>query len=73
MFSIQIIGQYGISFQSSPIMNSDPADPQIICERLQELKQNNCEVVLFILNGVGEETYKTIKYLGNQKLGIVTQ
>jgi hypothetical protein len=54
-------------------MNSDPADPNIIHDRLQELKNANCEVVLFILNGVGEETYKLIKYFGNQKLGIVTQ
>jgi hypothetical protein len=54
-------------------MNSDPADPQIIHNRLQELKEKNCEVVLVILNNVGEETYKSIKYFGNQKLGIVTQ
>ncbi len=54
-------------------MNSDPADPQIIQNRLQELKEKNCEVVLVILNGVGEETYKSIKYFGNHKLGIVTQ
>jgi hypothetical protein len=54
-------------------MNSDPANPKIIHDRLEELKAKNCEVVLFILNGVGEDTYKTIKYFGNQKLGIVTQ
>ncbi|CAF0858888.1 unnamed protein product [Rotaria sp. Silwood1] len=68
-----IIKQYGIYFQSNPIMHSDPANPQIIHDRLRELKENNCEVVLFILNGVGEDTYKSIKYFGNQKLGIVTQ
>ena len=54
-------------------MNSDPADPQIIQNRLQSFKEQNCEVVLVILNGVGEETYKSIKYFGNQKFGIVTQ
>jgi len=54
-------------------MTSDPADPQIIYNRLQDLKSQDCEVVLVILNGVGEETYKSIKYFGNQKLGIVTQ
>lgn len=54
-------------------MNSDPSDPQMIHNRLQELKEKNCEVVLVILNGVGEDTYKLIKYFGNQKLGIVTQ
>ncbi|CAF1297196.1 unnamed protein product [Adineta ricciae] len=68
-----IISQYGIYFESSPIMSSDPADPEIIHKRLQTLKEKNCEVVVFILNGVGEDTYKTIKYFGNQKLGIVTQ
>ncbi|CAF4038008.1 unnamed protein product [Rotaria sp. Silwood2] len=68
-----IIRQYGICFQSNPIMSSDPANPQIIHDRLRELKEKNCEVVLFILNGVGEDTYKLIKYFGNQKLGIVTQ
>ena len=54
-------------------MFSDPANSQSIYNRLHELKQNNCEVVLLILNDVGEETYKTIKYFGNQKLGIITQ
>lgn len=54
-------------------MFSDPADPQLICDRLRGLKEENCEVVLFTLNGVGEETYKSIKYFGNIKLGIVTQ
>jgi hypothetical protein len=54
-------------------MNSDPANPEIIHSRLKELKEQNCEVVVFILNGVGEDTYKLIKYFGNQKLGIVTQ
>ncbi len=54
-------------------MKSDPAIPQKIHDRLQELKDLNCEVVLFILNGVGEDIYKTIKYFGNHKLGIVTQ
>ena len=54
-------------------MNSDPADADIIQKRLETLKEQNCEVVVFILNGVGEDTYKTIKYFGNQKLGIVTQ
>ena len=70
---VKIISQYGIHFQTEPIMSSDPANPQIIHDRLQELKGKNCEVVLFILNGVGEDTYKSIKYFGNQKLGIVTQ
>lgn len=54
-------------------MKSDPAIPQKIHDRLQELKDASCEVVLFILNGVGEDIYKTIKYFGNHKLGIVTQ
>ncbi|CAF1402264.1 unnamed protein product [Adineta steineri] len=68
-----IISQYGIYFNSSPIMNSDPANSETIHNRLQELKEQNCEVVVFILNGVGEDIYKLIKYFGNQKLGIVTQ
>ena len=71
--TLQTIGQYGIHFQSEPIMHSDRADPDVLHERLQELKNYQCEVVLFILNNVNEEIYKSIKYLGNQKLGIVTQ
>jgi sRNA-binding regulator protein Hfq len=54
-------------------MYSDPAQSEVIRDRLQKLKDENCEVVVFILNGVGEDTYKSIKYFGNQKLGIVTQ
>ena len=41
--------------------------------RLESLKKDQCEVVLIILNNVTEEIYKSIKYVGNQKLGIVTQ
>ncbi len=69
----QVIERFGIYFEPNPIMKSDPAIPQKIHDRLQELKDANCEVVLFILNGVGEDIYKTIKYFGNHKLGIVTQ
>ncbi|CAF1148681.1 unnamed protein product [Rotaria sordida] len=68
-----VIERFGIYFEPNPIMRSDPAIPQKIHDRLQELKGSNCEVVLFILNGVGEDIYKTIKYFGNHKLGIVTQ
>ncbi|CAF3625397.1 unnamed protein product [Adineta steineri] len=68
-----VIERFGINFEPNPIMKSDPAVPQKIHDRLQELKDANCEVVLFILNGVGEDIYKTIKYFGNHKLGIVTQ
>ncbi|CAF1109966.1 unnamed protein product [Didymodactylos carnosus] len=69
----EIIGRFGIYFSSAPIQKSDPAVPNIILRRLEELKQEKCEVVLFILNGVGEDIYKCIKYFGNQKLGIITQ
>ncbi|CAF2623092.1 unnamed protein product [Rotaria sp. Silwood2] len=68
-----VIERFGIYFEPNPIMKSDPAIPQKIHDRLQELKDANCEVVLFILNGVGEDIYKTVKYFGNHKLGIVTQ
>ncbi|CAF1938445.1 unnamed protein product [Rotaria magnacalcarata] len=68
-----VIERFGFCFEPNPIMKSDPAVPQKIHDRLQELKEANCEVVLFILNGVGEDIYKTIKYFGNHKLGIVTQ
>ncbi|CAF0781179.1 unnamed protein product [Rotaria sp. Silwood1] len=68
-----VIERFGIYFEPNPIMRSDPAVPEKIHNRLQELKDANCEVVLFILNGVGEDIYKTVKYFGNHKLGIVTQ
>ena len=68
-----MIERFGIYFEHNPIMKSDPAVPQKIHDRLQELKDLHCEVVLFILNGVGEDIYKTVKYFGNHKLGIVTQ
>jgi hypothetical protein len=54
-------------------MYSESTDPQRIHNRMQELKDRKCEVVLFILNGVGEDVYKTVKYYGNHRLGIVTQ
>ena len=69
----QVIGQYGIHFRSRPLMFSERAHPEAIYYRLEQLKQEHCEVVLFILHGVGEDIYKSIKTSANQKLGIVTQ
>ncbi|CAF0770466.1 unnamed protein product [Didymodactylos carnosus] len=69
----QIIEKFGVRFLSAAIQKSDPAVPNVILRRLEELKERKCEVVVFILNNCGEDIYKAIKYFGNQKLGIVTQ
>ncbi|CAF3707984.1 unnamed protein product [Rotaria sordida] len=69
----QAMSKYGIRFNSSPIEKSDAAVPQTILARMNELKMQGCEVIIYILNQVGDDIYHAIKFFGNVKLGIVTQ
>lgn len=71
--AFQSIRHYGLYFRQSPSMYNEYADATHIERRMEELKQMHCEVVIFILNAVSEDIYKAIKYLGNQKLGLITQ
>ena len=63
------MSKYGIRFNSSPIEKSDAAVPQIILARMNELKMQGCEIIIYILNHVGDDIYHAIKYFGNVKLG----
>ena len=54
-------------------MHTEQAVTERIEQQMEHLKKMNYEVVLFILNAVTEDIYKSIKYLGNQKLGLITQ
>jgi eukaryotic translation initiation factor 2C len=69
----QAMSKYGIQFKSPAIEKSDAAVPQTILARMNELKIQGCEVIIYILNQVGDDIYHAIKYFGNVKLGIVTQ
>ena len=61
--------KYGIRFSSLPIEKSDAAVPQTILARMNELKIQGCEVIIYILNQVGDDIYHAIKFFGNVKLG----
>lgn len=63
------MSKYGIRFSSSPIEKSDAAVPQTILARMSELKMMGCEVIIYILNQVGDDIYHAIKFFGNVKLG----
>ncbi|UJR24794.1 hypothetical protein I4U23_006169 [Adineta vaga] len=69
----QAMSKYGIRFSSPAIENSDPAIPDTILSRMNHLKVLGCEVIIYILNQVGDDIYHVIKYFGNIKLGMVTQ
>jgi hypothetical protein len=64
------MSKYGIRFSSAAIEKSDAAVPDIILARMNELKMLGCEVIIYILNQVGDDIYHAIKYFGNVKLGI---
>lgn len=49
------------------------ADVNSLNDTMRNFKESECDFILFILNNVGDEIYKEIKNLGNQKIGIVTQ
>ncbi|CAF1131852.1 unnamed protein product [Rotaria sordida] len=70
---IHVMSKYGIRFNSKPIEKSDAAVPQIILARMHELKIQGCEIIIYILNQVGDDIYHAIKFFGNIKLGMVTQ
>lgn len=63
------MSKYGIQLSSSPIEKSDAAVPQTILARMNELKMQGCEVIIYILNQVGDDIYHAIKFFGNVKLG----
>ena len=65
----QVMTKYGIRFASQPIEKSDAAVPQTILARMNELKMQGCEVIIYILNQVGDDIYHAIKFFGNVKLG----
>ncbi|CAF3792637.1 unnamed protein product [Rotaria socialis] len=67
------MSRYGVRFNSAAIEKSDAAVPDTILARMNELKMLGCEVIIYILNQVGEDIYHVIKYFGNVKLGMVTQ
>ncbi|CAF1268322.1 unnamed protein product [Rotaria sp. Silwood1] len=69
----QAMSKYGIRFNSAAIEKSDAAVPDIILARMNELKMLGCEVIIYILNQVGDDIYHVIKFFGNIKLGMVTQ
>jgi hypothetical protein len=66
---IQTMSKYGIRFNSAAIEKSDAAVPDIILARMNELKMLGCEVIIYILNQVGDDIYHAIKFFGNVKLG----
>ncbi len=63
------MSKYGIRFSSSAIEKSDAAVPDTILARMNELKILGCEVIIYILNQVGDDIYHAIKFFGNVKLG----
>jgi hypothetical protein len=65
------MSKYGIKFSSPAIEKSDAAVPHTILARMNELKIQGCEVVIYILNQVGDEIYHAIKFFGNVKLGTI--
>ncbi|CAF0840758.1 unnamed protein product [Adineta ricciae] len=69
----QAMSKYGIRLNSSAIEKSDAASPDTILARMNELKTLGCEVIIYILNQVGDDIYHAIKFFGNIKLGMVTQ
>ncbi len=64
------MSKYGIRFNLAAIKKSDVAIPDIILGRMNKFKMLGCEVIIYILNQVGNGIYHVIKYFGNIKLGI---
>ncbi|CAF2553733.1 unnamed protein product [Rotaria sp. Silwood2] len=62
------MSKYGIQFNSASIEKSDAAVLQTILARLNDLKMQGYEVIVYILNQVDDDIYHTIQFFGNVKL-----
>ncbi len=61
------MSKYRIRFTSKPIEKSDAVVLQTILSRMNELKMQGFEVIIYILNQVGDDIYYAIKFFGNVK------
>ncbi|CAF4800502.1 unnamed protein product [Rotaria sp. Silwood1] len=70
---LQVMSKYGVRFNSSPIEKYDAAILQTIVARMNELKMLECEVIIYILDQVGDEMYNAIKQFAKIKIGMITK
>jgi hypothetical protein len=62
------MSKYGIQFDSASIEKSDPAIPQAILVRINNLEIQRYEVIIYILNQIDDDIYHAIQFFGNVKL-----
>ncbi|CAF4180995.1 unnamed protein product, partial [Rotaria sordida] len=65
---LQVMSKYGVRFNSVPIEKYDAAILQTILNRMNELKMLGCEVIIYILDQVGDEMYNAIKQFAKIKI-----
>ena len=63
------MSKYGIHFNSDPIDKSDAAVTQTILARMNQLKIEGCEVIIYILNQFEDDIYHAIIFFRNVKIG----
>ncbi len=62
------MSKYGIQFNSASTEKSDLAIPQTILVRINDLKIQRYEVIIYILNQIDDDIYHGIQFVGNVKL-----
>ncbi|CAF2066209.1 unnamed protein product [Rotaria magnacalcarata] len=65
---LQVMSKHGVQFNSSPIEKYDAAILPTMLARMNELKMLRCEVIIDILDQVGDEMYNAVKQLAKIKI-----
>ncbi|CAF2155870.1 unnamed protein product [Rotaria magnacalcarata] len=63
-----VMSKHGVQFNSSPIEKYDAAILPTMLARMNELKMLRCEVIIDILDQVGDEMYNAVKQLAKIKI-----
>jgi hypothetical protein len=64
------MSKYCIQFNSASIEKSDAIVPQTILVRINDLRIQGYEVIIYILNQVDDDIYHAIEFFGNVKLSM---
>ena len=67
--TIRLFISFTDGFNSDPIDKSDAAVTQTILARMNQLKIEGCEVIIYILNKFEDDIYRAIIFFGNVKIG----
>ncbi|CAF4903023.1 unnamed protein product [Rotaria sp. Silwood1] len=68
-----LLMRYGIGINSNPLTIAKPSRKDDIDQTFTQVKSQDWQLAIVILNDTVPEVYNYVKKLGNQKIGLITQ